>query len=172
VARERGITVHECTLQDAAFSPGSFDLITLWDVAEHLQQPRETFARLAEWLRPGGYIALETGNVGCRWARAMGADWWYVTLLEHCSFYTVDSLRRIFENAGLDLVHWEPTAHHRVSPVKTLIQMGKSGIYRAASRADERRWPLLKHIGPRLLQRHPPCAMVKDHLFVIAQGVL
>jgi len=40
--------------------PGSFDLITLWDVLEHLPEPRAVLAALAGRLTPGGCIFFQT----------------------------------------------------------------------------------------------------------------
>ena len=45
-AREKGIQVHEGILLDASYPPGSFDLITLWDVAEHLPEHCRIVAEL------------------------------------------------------------------------------------------------------------------------------
>ncbi|MBD1401065.1 class I SAM-dependent methyltransferase [Pelovirga terrestris] len=38
----------------------SFDLITLWDVIEHVDDPRSTLAAAATLLKPGGLICLDT----------------------------------------------------------------------------------------------------------------
>lgn len=170
IARERGVRVHEGTLEEASYTPASFDLITLWDVAEHLQDPHAAFTRLAAWLRPGGILALETGNTGCRFARFMGADWWYVALLEHCSFYTAESFRRLFGRCGLQVVSSAPTAHHHMSRMKTATQLGKAALYRAVSLAD-RATARVARSGPasKLLRKHAPCVLGRDHLFVIAR---
>jgi 2-polyprenyl-6-hydroxyphenyl methylase/3-demethylubiquinone-9 3-methyltransferase len=40
--------------------PQAFDLITLWDVIEHVDDPRSTLAAAAALLRPGGLICLDT----------------------------------------------------------------------------------------------------------------
>jgi SAM-dependent methyltransferase len=170
VARKHGIRLHEGTLEDADFAPESFDLITLWDVAEHLFRPFEAFSRLASWLRPGGVLALETGNAGCGFARLMGPDWWYVALLEHCSFYTVESFRRLFERCGLTMESCRYTYHHRMRPTQLGLQLAKAGIYRIVSRAATTGILRASNGVPsRLLKRHAPCALLKDHLFLIAR---
>lgn len=40
--------------------PRAFDLITLWDVIEHVDDPRATLAAAANLLKPGGIICLDT----------------------------------------------------------------------------------------------------------------
>jgi SAM-dependent methyltransferase len=55
LARETyGLTVHQGTLEMAPLAPRSFDVITMWDVVEHLHHPRETLRRVRELLRPDG----------------------------------------------------------------------------------------------------------------------
>jgi 2-polyprenyl-6-hydroxyphenyl methylase/3-demethylubiquinone-9 3-methyltransferase len=39
---------------------GSFDAITLWDVIEHVNDPRGLIVRCAELLRPGGFLLMDT----------------------------------------------------------------------------------------------------------------
>ena len=56
-----------------AFEPdATFDLITLWDVLEHLPDPVGALRRVRGWLAPGGRIVLETQNVASLVARALG----------------------------------------------------------------------------------------------------
>jgi 2-polyprenyl-3-methyl-5-hydroxy-6-metoxy-1,4-benzoquinol methylase len=56
-----GARIHEGDVMTALSRTGSpFDLITLWDVFEHLAAPRVVLAELARALAPGGAIYLQT----------------------------------------------------------------------------------------------------------------
>ena len=62
-SRERnpGVRIHEGDATAAlAAASGPFDLITLWDVFEHVPAPAELLARLARCLAPGGVIHIVT----------------------------------------------------------------------------------------------------------------
>lgn len=64
-ARERtpSAVIHQGdALEIARGVQGPFDLITLWDVFEHVKQPAELLQRLAELLSPGGVIYIQTIN--------------------------------------------------------------------------------------------------------------
>lgn len=62
-AREqRGLTVHVSTLETAALPAASFDVITLWDVIEHLDDPLTTLAELRRILTPDGVLLVFTIN--------------------------------------------------------------------------------------------------------------
>ena len=83
------------------FGSGCFDALTLWDVLEHLPDPHAAVAEVARVLRPGGRLALCTGDVGSLVARLSGPRWHLYTIPEHLFFYTRPSLRRLLESHGL-----------------------------------------------------------------------
>jgi SAM-dependent methyltransferase len=91
VQRERG---HEIVLglDDSALT---FDLITLFDVVEHLYDPRAMFAKLQALLASGGRIAVLTGDPQSLPARFVGAKWWYVQYPEHVSVPTVRAMKHL-----------------------------------------------------------------------------
>jgi len=49
-----------------------FDAITLWDVLEHLADPRANLVRIRQLLRTGGLVAISLPNVDGLKARALG----------------------------------------------------------------------------------------------------
>ncbi len=56
-----GVQIHGCDASEAlAAASGPFDLITLWDVFEHVPAPVELLEQLAASLAPGGYIYIVT----------------------------------------------------------------------------------------------------------------
>jgi len=83
------------------FADDCFDVVTLWDVLEHLPAPHAAMAELARVLRPGGRLVLTTGDVGSLAARVSGVHWHLYTLPEHVCFYSREGLRRLFAAHGL-----------------------------------------------------------------------
>jgi len=83
------------------FAAGSFQVVTLWDVLEHLADPHAALAEVARVLEPGGRLLLSTGDAGSLAARLSGARWHLYTLPEHLFFHTRESLRRLLEAHGL-----------------------------------------------------------------------
>ncbi len=77
---------------------GSFDLITLVHVLEHLYEPVEKLAALREFLRPGGYLMLQVPtpfSAGCPKVRRMFH-------IAHVNQFSADTLRWTLERAGFN----------------------------------------------------------------------
>ena len=136
VAGAGGIAVGDA--QRAPFAAASFDAVTLWDVLEHLPDPHAAVAELARVLRPGGRLALSTGDVGSLAARVSGARWHLYTIPEHLFFYSRESLRRLLAAHGLRVERMRAEAARY--PIGYLLErLRKTLLGRAPRRAA--RWP-------------------------------
>jgi SAM-dependent methyltransferase len=95
-----GLTVHATGLDEADFPPGSYDLITMFHVLEHLSHPQEILERIRGWLAPGGVLLIQVPNVDswqCRW---FGRRWTGIDLPRHLINFSPDALRRLLEQSG------------------------------------------------------------------------
>jgi SAM-dependent methyltransferase len=92
---------------DAPFRPESFDVITCFDVLEHLYEPRRVMAKVGEWLKPGGIFYVLVPNVDAAEARAFGRYWHGLELPRHLFHYSPASLKFLAQSAGLREVSLE-----------------------------------------------------------------
>jgi 2-polyprenyl-3-methyl-5-hydroxy-6-metoxy-1,4-benzoquinol methylase len=110
--------VHTTLLSECRFSTGTFDVITMYDLIEHLQDPIDDLRRVQFWLKPGGVLFVLTPNDEAllrRLARlAFRASFHRIqrpmhTLYyaHHLSYFTSRSLRSLFEGVGLDMIRTE-----------------------------------------------------------------
>lgn len=107
-ARRRGYTVHTGDLRDLADALGTrFDLVTLWDVIEHVDDPVGVLAACRKILRPGGLLLFHTGNAAfqipkARWLyRLRPAGGPHLIPYQHLSHFDPASARRCLRQAGL-----------------------------------------------------------------------
>jgi SAM-dependent methyltransferase len=96
-------SIQQCMLQDALLSKG-YDLITLWDVLEHVTEPVEFLQLAASHLKTRGYLALNVPRVDSPIAKALGSRW-PLLLAEHLNYFTIPSLRICGEASGMNLIH-------------------------------------------------------------------
>jgi SAM-dependent methyltransferase len=96
------------TLESAPFPEAHFDLITMWDVVEHVVDPQALLERAHALLKPGGLLVVETQDIDSRFARALGPRWHHYKHAEHIYHFTPPSLRRLLGAAGLEVKTMTP----------------------------------------------------------------
>lgn len=91
---------------------GPFDLVTFWDVCEHLPTPLEFMDRALQLVKPGGYLVVKvplvtarTVDLVCRLPRLAGA---LLGAPLHLQYFRKDTLARLLERAGSSTLVWLP----------------------------------------------------------------
>lgn len=85
------------------WAPGSFDLVTLWDVIEHVPDPQALLRTIRGLIKPGGKLLLETQNVASRWARLLGKRWHHYKHDEHLYHFAPSTIRRLLADCGFEV---------------------------------------------------------------------
>lgn len=78
-----------------------FDLVTAWQVLEHLRRPRETMRELVRILKPGGWFCAAVPHTGALDYRLRRGRWFNVENPTHLTMFNRASLSRLFADAGL-----------------------------------------------------------------------
>jgi SAM-dependent methyltransferase len=122
-----GVSVICATFAAAEIAPPPLDVITMWDYIEHSIDPRRDLAKAREHLRPGGILALSTGDIGTWSARLAGHRWHLLTPEHHNFFFETRTLRQLLEETGFDVLE----ARHRASLYSIAHVLYKLGTFRA-----------------------------------------
>ena len=94
-----GLTIADGELATAGFPDGYFDVVTLWDVTEHLLDPVTTYQAIHRVLRPGGLLLLRMPNWQSLAREYLGPDWeMFVT--DHFYYFTPKTLRSLLQQVG------------------------------------------------------------------------
>lgn len=97
-AQVLGLNVRTGTLESCAYAEGSFDLIRLSHVLEHMRDPLGTLATLRDWLAPDGVLYVEVPDIQSEAAvRVRGRLFHY----GHINNFNPVTLRALAGRAGL-----------------------------------------------------------------------
>jgi 2-polyprenyl-3-methyl-5-hydroxy-6-metoxy-1,4-benzoquinol methylase len=105
--RARATTGAEVFVGDAVaapYLPASFDVITCFDVLEHVYSPRQFLTKVLEWLKPGGIFYAMMPNIDSWEARLFGTHWFGLELPRHLSHFSPRSLRYLMGEIGFEEV--------------------------------------------------------------------
>lgn len=105
-ARSRGLTVRTGTLEQLRLPQASYDVVTLYDVIEHLEDPLATLREIRRILKPDGLLHLVTPNVGGLQARLLGRHWYHYKPGEHLVYFSPATLRVAIERTDLAWHGW------------------------------------------------------------------
>jgi SAM-dependent methyltransferase len=134
-ARARSVPVRQGTVEAAGFPANHFDLVTMWDTIEHLTSPRTTVAEIHRILKPGGVVALTTGNLRSVTAWVYRDRWSLIVPPWHLFYFDPGTVERLMRSLGfVDVVvdtdtpllfdiHWND--HRRVQRRVTRIFRGR-----------------------------------------------
>ena len=138
-AQELGLDVREAPFPAAADEWESFDVVTAFEVIEHVVAPREELGHITRVLRPGGCVYLTTPNFVSLSRRLAGPRWRAIGYPEHLNMFTPKTLHRLLADARLIRLSLKTTGISPsdiwagVRPVSPQISAGETG-----PRVDER----------------------------------
>ncbi len=100
---QANLQVGSVGVNDEAFA-ARYAAVTVFDVIEHLADPRAAIERCRTYLQPGGHLFLTTPDAGSLVARLLGSHWYYVDLIQHISLFSVANLTRLLHDTGFRVV--------------------------------------------------------------------
>ncbi len=92
--------------EDAPIGPASFHAAVMFDVIEHLFDPRAVLGAIARALAPGGTLVISTPNIDAASWYLLGTEWAVLSPLEHVYYFSENSLRRLLEATGFSDVRF------------------------------------------------------------------
>ncbi len=101
------LDIHCGTLSGAVYQKNYFNIVTMWDVIEHLPDPRPTLKEIRELLDSGGIIFLATPNINVQLPKARlkkilkrGRGGHYLEARDHLHNYSPTTMRRLLGECG------------------------------------------------------------------------
>lgn len=103
-AREKGFQVMTGTVEDLRNCGEYFDVITMWDVIEHMPDLAKTLGVACELLSDNGVIAINTPDSNCLFARIMGKNWHSLIPPEHLAIFNQKNLSDLLKKQGFKIL--------------------------------------------------------------------
>jgi 2-polyprenyl-3-methyl-5-hydroxy-6-metoxy-1,4-benzoquinol methylase len=106
------------TLDSTQFQHDGFDVITLWDVIEHIRKPVENLKAANQALQMGGLLVLKTPNESSFFKWVARTLFWllgrrgafllkYVYYVPHYFSYSKRSMNELLKRCGFEVVRYE-----------------------------------------------------------------
>jgi 2-polyprenyl-3-methyl-5-hydroxy-6-metoxy-1,4-benzoquinol methylase len=117
------------------YGRAAFDLITLWEVIEHIADLSPFLSAVRTLLKPRGVLALSTPNFQSIIARNNYADWYELRPPLHLHYFTPASLTRLLGRYGfhilnqLTYVSWHPSVDRIVTSLGSCLRLPESALF-------------------------------------------
>lgn len=100
ICSQKGIHIQKGALKDASFDLEMFDVITSFEVIEHINNPQEELPLFHQYLRAGGLVYVTTPNFNSLLRYRLKSNYDVICYPEHLSYYTPKTLSRVFKQHG------------------------------------------------------------------------
>jgi 2-polyprenyl-3-methyl-5-hydroxy-6-metoxy-1,4-benzoquinol methylase len=101
--QEKGLNVHCTVLAGAPVAEGSCDIVTMWDVVEHLFNPKHDLQAVLNKIKPGGKLFISTHDIDGFFARFTGKRY-PMLMYQHFFHFSPKTLKAMLENCGFEVV--------------------------------------------------------------------
>lgn len=143
----KGIKMHSGTMTKNAYGSEMFDVITSFEVLEHVYSPNEELGYLNAFLRKGGIMYVTTPNFNSVLRYRLGEQYDVINYPEHLTYFTNKTLVKAFENNGFEKLNVRTTG---LSITRYRTSKGKSNQEYVSETSDdeilrhkiEKRWHL------------------------------
>jgi hypothetical protein len=161
-ARSLGFEVHGETLAQRAAAGRRYRTITMWDVIEHMADPRAELEAAFSLLEPGGELYLSTIDIGSLFARGMGRRWpWLMDM--HLYYFDRSTITRLLREVGFEGILISDYTHYVSVPYLATKAEAMAGplapVVRTIGRVVRSGWRIPVNLGDNMLVR----AVRPDH---------
>lgn len=95
------------SIDKVKFENEKLDVVTMWLVLEHINNPVELLSKIRTWLKKDGILAVKVPNADGVTFRSNLPKWLEQHPEDHVCDYTPDTLERIMKKCGFELLEME-----------------------------------------------------------------
>lgn len=109
ICKAKGINVQKGELDPLNYKPESFDVITSFEVIEHIYTPVREVKNIYSLLRKGGIFYITTPNFNSISRYILKKDWNIIGYPEHLCYYTPKTILYLLKKNGFKKLHLKTT---------------------------------------------------------------
>ncbi|MBU3948476.1 MAG: class I SAM-dependent methyltransferase [Proteobacteria bacterium] len=103
--KSRGLKIEQGTIENHDFEAHSFDMVSLWDVIEHLPDPKAALIEIRNLLKPNGVLLINFPDIGTWQSKVAGKKFWWI-LSVHLHHFSKSTIHDICRRSGLEVLHF------------------------------------------------------------------
>jgi 2-polyprenyl-3-methyl-5-hydroxy-6-metoxy-1,4-benzoquinol methylase len=104
--KARGLKIEQGTIDSHSFAAHSFDMVSLWDVLEHLPDPKAALIEIRNLLKPNGVLLINFPDIGTWQSKIAGKKFWWI-LSVHLHHFSKTTIRDICRRTGFEAFHFQ-----------------------------------------------------------------
>lgn len=102
-----GLNITPESFEETDLPEKAFEVVTFWDVLEHLADPFSALQKANRIMKKDGVIVVNYPDIGSFLARAFGRNWWFV-ISGHLFYFTSDTISKVLVRAGFEVIENRP----------------------------------------------------------------
>jgi 2-polyprenyl-3-methyl-5-hydroxy-6-metoxy-1,4-benzoquinol methylase len=159
--KKKGLDIRVGDLRSATFDKNSFDVITLFDVVEHMTDPEADIQSAYGLLKPQGILVINTPDAESLFAKILGKHWHLIVPPEHIHYFSPHNLAILLKRSGFEILEVRKIGK-KFTPqyiFKTLHKWTGFSV-----------WDKLSNISQRSFIKYAAVPInLRDNFFMIAQ---
>jgi 2-polyprenyl-3-methyl-5-hydroxy-6-metoxy-1,4-benzoquinol methylase len=137
ICTKNGITMHQGKLDPKWFPEGTFDIVTSFEVLEHINNPIEEVQNINKVLRTGGLFYFTTPNFNAFERYMLKSNYNVIGYPEHLSYYTKHTVNYLLSGNGFKKKKITTTGIS-LTRIRTSINVESEKSYVSKTSSDER----------------------------------
>jgi 2-polyprenyl-3-methyl-5-hydroxy-6-metoxy-1,4-benzoquinol methylase len=101
-----------------------FDVLTMWDVLEHIDKADLFLDKCAKVVKPGGYLFLQVPQIDSYFAKKHKDDWKMMGL-DHVNYFSRKTIRQILDTHGFEVLRYKSSFEIKLFIMYTLLPLLK-----------------------------------------------
>jgi 2-polyprenyl-3-methyl-5-hydroxy-6-metoxy-1,4-benzoquinol methylase len=116
--------------------PSTYDVVTMWDVLEHIYDPEQFTRKAHSVLKDNGIVVIKVPRANALIAGILGKYWWHLGS-GHVNYFSISTISRLLKKSGFQVIGTETT----IEP-KNILLNGVMPILRKFKRSSAQVTPV------------------------------